>query len=97
MIILALLFILLCKAFLKFYFLVKHDGFVFTHIIGRRLFIVFRKKHEGGDDIVSKCERDFFPFFGKFRKFQVVHHKKFHGRISFSSKRDSAKERYTTS
>ena len=27
----ALLFILLCKAFLKFYFLVKHDGFVFTH------------------------------------------------------------------
>ena len=30
MIILALLFILLCKAFLKFYFLVKHDGFVFT-------------------------------------------------------------------
>ena len=30
MIILSLLFILLCKAFLKFYFLVKHDGFVFT-------------------------------------------------------------------
>ena len=34
---------------------------------------MFRKKHEGGDDIVSKCGGDFFPFFGKF---QVVPERK---------------------
>ena len=51
------------------------------------------KKHEGGMD-VSKCGEIFFPFLESSRWYLK---EKFHGRISFSSKRDSRQERYTTS